>query len=195
MNWVVPASAGTQQTFQPPQSAPSGWQRLVVLNHSPNAVYVSAGYRTNEAAADHVIPPRSGLAVPLDGAGAVTVLVDPAGAADVSAGSRVEVLADDCPSEQASAWQLPDTLDYHDSHSGQYGTAASDVAIDLDTLSGEVEIWNRSSTAVVYVNFGNVKTSAGGTDLQLQAGEFWHGSVATRAVHYQGGAMQLAVFA
>lgn len=192
MDFVVPAAAGTQKVLQ--QQGGEPFRRIVVCNHSPNDVYFSAGYRVSPTGADHVVRAHCGLALPLD-TDAVAVLVDPAGAADPSAESRVEVTLDTCPSEQASSWQLADVLDYRDTHSGQYAEAAADVAIALDTRSGQVQIWNRDSTETLYVNFGNTVTTKGGTDLQLLPGEFWHGSIATRQIHYQGGAMQLEVFA
>ena len=192
MNWVLQAVAGTEQALQSPELM--RFRRLTIENHGPNDVYVSRGYRTSEAGADWLIPARTGRSVPMDATTAVAVLVDPQGTAYPSSSSRVEVSLDECEGTTGASWALAETLDYVDSHSGQYVAAAASTKVPLDTRSGQIQVWNRDPTNPLYVNL-RVPTTGGGTDLLLKSGEEWHGAVATRALYYQGGAMQLAVWA
>lgn len=192
MNWVLQAVAGTEQALQSPQLV--RFRRLTVENHGPNDVYISRGFRTSEAGADWLVPARTGRSIPMDSTAAVTVLVDPRGAAKPSTASRVEVSLDECEGTTGASWALAESLDYVDSHSGQYAAAGASTAIALDTRSGQLQIWNRDATNDLYVNLG-APTTGGGTDMLLKPGESWHGAVATRTVYYQGGAMQLAAWA
>lgn len=189
---IVPGDAGSRSQIEAPTAA--RWRRIAVTNDSPNQVYLRLGYGVTAQDADYVLRPRRGLSRPIDPTAAVTVLVDPTSTAVGNALWRVSVFLDDClAGTQAADWDLASVLDYPHSVNGNYAATAADTVLTFDTLSMAVQVWNRDATAALYVNFTQPSTKAN-PDLELLAGEFWHGAVAARSLHYQGGAAQFAVW-